>query len=203
MINHADLKKGIRILFEGQPYEILEARSLKMAQRRVVIQAKIKNLINGNVCSRNFHQGDVFQEANLSKIEAKFLYFRPDRPRPKSSGGATGASRNRYFFCEKDNPAKRFDLNEKQIDSQVRFLKQGQVVEGILFENKIINISLPIKIQLKVTEAPPGVRGERAQSGTKTVTLETGAKINVPLFIGQDDIVEINTEAGEYVRRIE
>ena len=84
-----------------------------------------------------------------------------------------------------------------------KFLKPNQIVEEITFNKKLISISLPIKIQLKVTEAPPGFRGERAQPGNKIVTLETEAKINVPLFIEQGDIVEINTETGEYTRRIE
>jgi elongation factor P len=73
----------------------------------------------------------------------------------------------------------------------------------IIFEGKIINISLPIKIELKVIEAPPGLKGNRSQPGNKTVALETGAKINTPLFINEGDIIEINTEKGEYVRRIE
>ena len=95
---------------------------------------------------------------------------------------------------------------------QSQFLKQNQNVEAIIFtpprqnlgsegKDKVINISLPIKIQLKITEAPPGIRGDRSQSGTKIAVLETGAKINVPLFIKKGDIIEINTETGEYTRR--
>jgi elongation factor P len=199
MLTHSDLKKGVEIIIDGEPYEILEANPLKMAQRRVVIQSKIKNLITGNVLSRNFHQGDTFEEVKLLKSGVKFLYSHPDRKPPASNG----VSRNRYFFCEKDNPTKRFDLTEEQIGPQIRFLKQGQVVEGVIFEDKIINISLPIKIKLRVTEAPPGVKGDRSQSGTKQITLETGAKINAPLFIKEGDIIEVNTDSGEYVRRIE
>jgi len=84
-----------------------------------------------------------------------------------------------------------------------KFLKPNQILTGIKFQEKIINIVLPIKVQLKVIEAPPGVKGERAQAGTKPVTLETGATINVPLFIETGDIIEVNTETGEYVRRVE
>lgn len=215
MLTHTNLKKGVKIILDGQPYEILEAQPLKMAQRRVVIQTKIKNLVTGNVFSRNFHQGDTFEEVELSKIEAKFLfskeerkqgsvedrflYSHPDRKSPTSNG----ASHNRYFFTEKKEPSKRFDLNIDQIGPQAQFLKQGQIVEGIIFQGKIINIFLPIKIQLKVIEAPPGVKGSRSQPGTKQVTLETGAKINIPLFIKEGDIIEVNTETGEYVRRVE
>jgi len=77
------------------------------------------------------------------------------------------------------------------------------ILEGLKFEGKIINVKLPIKVQLKVIEAPPGVKGDRSQSGTKQVVLETGAKINAPLFVEVGDIIEVNTEKREYVRRVE
>lgn len=186
MLTHSDLKKGVRIILDGEPYEVLESMPLKKAQRRVVIQTKIKNLITGNVFERNFHQGDSFEEAEISKFEAKFLY----------------SHKGRYFFAEKEDPAKRFDFSEEQIGPASKFLKPGQIVEGLSFQDKIINISLPIKVQLKVIEAPPAYRGDRAQAGTKTVTLETGAKINAPLFIEEGDIIEINTEKEEYVQRV-
>ena len=187
MLTHNDLKTGARIILDGQPYEVLESNPMKKAQRRVVIQSKIKNLISGNVLVRNFHQGDTFEEAELSKIKVKFIYFHKER----------------YFFCEENNPSNRFDFGEEQLGSGAKFLKPNQIVEGLMFNNKIINISLPIKVQLKVTEAPPGTKGERAQPGNKIVTLETGAKINAPLFIESGDIIEINTETGEYTRRVE
>jgi len=187
MIDHTQLRRGIRIIIDDQPYEILESMPLKKAQRRVVIQTKIKNLINNNVYDRNFHQGDVFEEAEIEKFQAKFLY----------------SDRDRYFFCDAQNPAKRFDLSKEQIALTVKFLKPSQIVDGLIFKNKIINISLPIKIQLKVIQAPPGIKGDSAQAGTKLVVLENGAEINVPLFIEEGDIIEINTKKGEYVRRME
>jgi len=187
MISYSDFKKGVQIIIDGEPYEVLETRPLKMAQRRVVLQTKLRNLITGNLLMRNFQQGDAFEEAEISKFEAKFLY----------------SHQGRYFFSEKDNPSKRFDLTLEQIGEGSKFLKPGQIVQGMIFEEKVINVSLPIKVQLKVIEAPPGVKGERAQPGTKLVTLENGAKISVPLFIKQGDTVEVNTETGEYTKRIE
>lgn len=187
MLTHTELKKGVKIILDKEPYEILESSPMKKAQRRVVIQARIKNIITGSVVYRNFHQSETVQEAELSRIEVKFLY----------------THREQYFFSEKENPSKRFSLNPEQIGSQAQFLKSNQIVEAVIFEDKVINISLPIKIQLKVTDSPPGTKGDRAQGGNKTATLETGAKISVPLFIENDDIVEINTETGEYVKRIQ
>jgi elongation factor P len=82
-------------------------------------------------------------------------------------------------------------------------LKAGEIIDVLLFEEKIISVALPIKVQLKVTEAPPGIKGDRSRGGMKTVVLETGAAINVPLFIETGDIIEINTETGEYTKRAE
>jgi len=187
MLSFDGLKKGVKIIINNQPYEIIEAKFLFKGRGSSVLQAKIKNLLTGNIINYTFHPSDTFEEAEISKTEIKFLYFHRDR----------------YFFTEKENPSKRFDLNAEQIGPQAQFLKPNQIVEGIVFAGKIINISLPIKIQLKVTEAPPGVKGDRSQSGTKQIVLETGAKINAPLFIKEGDIIEVNTETGEYVKRID
>lgn len=187
---------------EGEPYEVLESSPMKKAQRRVTIQARIKNLISGSAVERNFHQSETFEEAEILKFEAKFLY----------------SHREKYFFCEveegsssppsakaslKENPSVRFELDKKIVGDMSKFLKPNQIIEGMRFNGKIIKIALPIKIQLRVVEAPPGVKGDRAQGGTKPVTLETGTIINAPLFIEAGDIVEINTETGEYVKRVE
>jgi len=187
MLSFNELKRGAKIILNNQPYEIIEANFLFKGRGSSVLQAKIKNLLTGNILNYTFHPSDSFEEAVIKKIRAKFLYSHGDK----------------FFFCEEENPAERFDLTTEQIGEPAQFLKASQIVEGIQFEGKIINIALPIKIQLKVIEAPPGVKGNRSQSGTKQVTLETGVKINAPLFIKEGDIIEINTETGEYVRRIE
>jgi len=187
MLSHTDFRRGVKIILDGEPYEILDSQPMKKAQRRVVIQAKIKNLITGNTMDRNFHQGDTAQEAEMTKIEVKFLYFNKDQ----------------FFFCEKNDPSKRFSLTIQQIGNQARFFKQNQILEGLVFEDKIVSVLLPIKIFLKIIEAPPGVKGERAQAGTKIAILETKTPINVPLFVEQGDTIEVNTQTGEYIKRID
>ena len=186
-IPYSELKKGVKIILDSEPYEIIEASHLFKGRGHSVLQVKLKNLITGNLIPKTLHPSDIFEETELTKIEVKFLY----------------SHRDKFFFSETKNPAKRFDLTIEQIGEQGKFLKPDQIVEGIIFRNKVVNISLPIKINLKVIDAPPGLRSGRAEPGTKTVTLETGVKINVPLFIEEGDIIEINTQTGEYVRRIE
>lgn len=185
MLSHTDLHPGVEFIYEGQPWIVLEASMMKMAQRRPVIQSKIKNLIDGRVQERNFQQGDIFDEANLEKHEIKYLYN----------------TKGNYFFCEPNNPSNRFSFTEAQIGVQAKYLKPNEIVIGIVFEGKIINFKLPIKVTLKVKETPPGVKGDRAQGGTKEATLESGAVIQVPLFIEEGDLIEINTETDEYVKR--
>ena len=187
MLSHTELRKGIQIVLEGSPYEVFESSSMFKGRGSSVTQTRMRNLQNGNILQKTFHAGEEVEEAEISRFQAKWI--------DKTTG--------KFTFSYVDDDSKRFELGEEQIGDVHRFLKENEVVEGLIFKDKIINVSLPIKIQLKVTEAPPGVRGDRAQGGTKTVTLETGTTINVPLFVETDDVIEVNTEIGEYVRRIQ
>ena len=173
MLSYYDLRKGVQFIFEGQPYEVLEFRQMGKAQDVVVAQTKIRNLISGKVFPKNFHQGDTFEEADIKKLAAKFLY----------------SHRGKFVCSHLANPSQRFELSTEQIGEIGKFLRPNQEVEALIFREQIINISPPIKVQLKVTEAPPGVKGDRSQGGTKSVTLETGITVNVPLFIETGDLI--------------
>jgi len=186
MLSHTDLRPGVQFIYEDQPWEVLTAEMMKMAQRRPVIQSKIKNLIDGRVQEKNFQQGDMFDEADLQKKDIKFLY----------------QNKGQYWFCEIKDPSIRFFFTEDQIGTQAKFLRPNETVTGIIFDEKIINFKLPIKVQLKVKEAAPGVKGDRAQGGTKEAILESGAVIQVPLFVEEGDVIEINTETETYVKRV-
>ena len=187
MVSYSELQKGVRVLLEEEPYEIIEGAPMFKGRGHSVFQAKLKNLRTGNVISRTFHPSDNFEEAEVSKKEVKFIYSHKDK----------------YVFSEKDDSAKRFELSPEKIGEKRNFLKENEILEALVFKGEVINIFLPIKIQLKVVQAPPGIKAGRAEAGTKQVTLETGASLNVPLFIKQGDIIEVNTETGEYVRRVE
>lgn len=187
MLSHSDLRRGVQIIIDGEPYEVLEANAMKKAQRRVTIQTKLKNLVSGTISERNIHQGETFPEAELEKVQLKFVY----------------THKGVYVFSDPEDPSKRLQFSEQQVDAQAPFLVPNTIVEGLRFENQIIRIALPIKLILKVKDTPPGVKGDRAQGGTKTATLETGAVVQVPLFVQEGDTIEVNTETGEYVRRVQ
>src|SRR3989344_8609731 len=115
MLTHTDLKKGMQFICEGQPWQVLDSLHVKMAQRRPVVQTKIKNLINGSVHEKTFQQGDMFNEADLIKKNIKFLY----------------STKGQYFFCEENDPSKRFSFTEDQLGKQAKFFKPNSLVEGI------------------------------------------------------------------------
>lgn len=187
MLSHSDLRKGVQLIIDGEPYEVLEANAMKKAQRRVTIQGKLRNLVTGTIAERNIHQGETFDEANIEKVHLKFIY----------------EHRGAYVFSDPRSPNNRLQFSAQQVGPQASFLSPNTLVEGLSFEGKIITFSLPIKMTLRVKDTPPGVKGDRAQGGTKTATLETGAIIQVPLFVEEGDLIEVNTQTGEYARRVQ
>lgn len=171
---------------EDEPYEVLEYAFLRMQACKPTAQTKIKNLITGKIVNKTFRQSDSLKEAELEYKKSKFLY----------------SNRGEFVFCEADNPGKRFTLKEDQLGDEAKFLKQNTLIDAILFDENVINIILPIKIDLKVEEAPPRIKGATAAGGNKLVKLETGAEITVPMFIEAGDIVRVNTKTGEYAERV-
>lgn len=204
MLSYNEILSKKYIVYEGAPYEVLDAHIFRMQQRKPVNQTKLKNLFTGTVTEVTFHQADKVEEAEIDSREIKYLY----------------TNRGQYWFCEENEPSNRFALPEEVVGEGGKFLKQNSLV-AVLSWNKalspdssrelplsaswrkgeFIGIRLPIKVDLKVTEAPPAVRGDTSKGGTKQITLETGAVVNAPLFINEEDVVRINTATGEYVER--
>lgn len=187
MLSYNELKVGMLFIKDGEPYEVLEYSFVRMQQRKPVAQLKIKNLISGKVLPYTAHQNESFGEAEIEITPIQFIYH----------------NRDQYWFHEIGKPGARFFLTDEVMGETGQFIKQNTEVKAFRFGDRIINIEPPIKVELKVTEAPPSVRGNTAQGGSKTVVLETGAKVNVPLFINTGDVVRINTKTGEYVERVE
>jgi elongation factor P len=187
MLAYNDLKKGTLFVLDGQPCEVLEYEFLRMQQRKPVTKTKIKNLITGKIVERNFHQNESFEEAEIEKKPLTYLY----------------SNRGEYWFHEKGNPKARVSFKEDVVGAPAKFLKASTDVTALVFGETTIGIQVPIKVDLIVKEAPPGIKGDTAQGGTKTVVLETGATVNAPLFVNAGDLVRVNTESGEYVERME
>ena len=192
MLSYGDLRKGVVFILEGSPWQVMESGFLRMQQRKAVMQTKLKNLKTGKIVDRNFQASDSFEEAEIARKTAVYIY----------------SSRGEFWFHSKDDKTKRFSLKEEAIGDKAKFLKPNIEVVLISFsfgdgEAEVINIELPVKIDYKVVEAPPRVMGNTAQGGNKVVEIESGAMVTTQMFIETDDTIRVNTETGEYVERVE
>lgn len=172
---------------DPDPYKVMEYAFIRMQQRKPVVQLKIKNLLSGKSQDYTAHQNEDFREVEIETTQANFIYH----------------NKGEYWFHEVGNPKNRFTLSDEVLSAAGQFLKPNTEIKAFKFGEKVIDIELPVKMEFKVTEAPPAIKGNTAQGGTKLVILETGAKVNVPLFINQDDVVRLNTQTGEYVERVD
>ncbi len=186
MLNYTDLKRGVIFLYEGHPYEVVEANFLRMQQRKAVVSTKIRNLASGKILDRTWQASDSFEEIEVERKKAVFIYI----------------SKDECWFHEAGDKSKRFAVKEEIVGSPARFLKANTEVVTLMFGDRVLTVEVPIKMTLEVKEAPPGVKGNTAQGGVKQVVLETGATVNTPLFIESGQRIIVNTQTGEYVERV-
>lgn len=187
MLSYGDLKKGVTFILDGDPWQVLESGFLRMQQRKAVMQTKIRNLKNGKIVDRNFQASDSFEEAEIEREPATYIYN----------------NRGEYWFHKRDDKANRMPLDAGTIGDKTIFLKTNLEVTLMKFKDKVINVELPVKVDYEVVEAPPVVKGGTAQGGSKSVKIETGATVTTPMFIGTGDRIVVNTETGEYVERMQ
>ena len=186
MLEYNEITVHKFIIFENEPWEVVGSHVFRKQQRKPVNAVKLRNLITGRITELSFHVSDKVEEAEISKKPVKYLY----------------TNRGEYWFSEANDPSKRFKLEEELIGQAAKFLKPNIVVDAMLFDERIIGLKLPIKMELKVVEAHEATKGNTAQGATKAVKLETGAEVQVPMFIKEGDVVRINTETGEYTDRV-
>jgi elongation factor P len=185
MLDYSEITERKYIVFNGEPWEVLTSHVFRKQQRKPVNATKLKNLITGKVTEQSFHVSEKVPEAEIESREAKFLY----------------ANKGEYWFCDPANPADRFSLKEEVLGYQGKFLKTNSVIDVLSFQETTIGVKMPVKVELKVVEAHPAVKGNTAQGGTKTVKLETGVEIQVPMFIKEGEVIRVNSETGEYTER--
>lgn len=171
---------------DSEPWVVEEFEFLRMQQRKPVAKVKMKSLLTGKVQERTFHQNESVEEAVLDKVPSRFLY----------------ESRGAYWFDDPKNQKNRFSFAKEEIANIAAFLKPNLEVIALKFGDRIISIEPPVKVDYKVVMAPPAIRGNTAQGGNKTVTLENGLEIQVPLFVNEGDIIRVNTQLKTYVERV-
>ena len=174
------------IVFNDEPCMVLDHHVFRKQQRKPVNITKLKGLISGRAYENTFHVSETAQEADLDKRQIVFIY----------------ESKGEYWFHEQGNPSNRFIVSTDTIGEQARFMKPKSEVGAVIYNEKIIGVNIPIKVELKVTEAAAAVKGNTSSGATKAVVLETGATVYVPMFINEGDVLSINTETGQYTERV-
>ena len=189
-LEYSEIRERKIIIHNGEPCEVIESHVARTQQRKPQNQVKLKSLISGKVFPATYHVSEKADEAEVEKREVTFLYH----------------NKGEYWFCEVGNKANRFKLDETLLGNATKFLKANENVNALIWDNdgeeKTIGLKLPIKMEFKVKEAPPAVRGDTSKGGNKVITLENGTTLNTPMFVNEGDIIRVNTETGEYVERV-
>ncbi len=183
--NEISLKKVI--IFNDEPCLVLSSHVFRKQKRKPVNNTKLKSLVTGRVIENTFHMNETAEEADLENKSITFIYRRG----------------NEYWFHTTGKPAERFALTEDLVGDAGKFIKERSELKALVYNDEIIGVTIPIKIELKVTETVDAVKGNTSGGALKEAILETGAKVMVPMFINQGDIIAINTESGDYSERVE
>lgn len=185
MISTADFRNGLTILLEGEVYQIVEFQHVKPGKGGAFVRTRLKQLKSGKTLDRTFRAGEKMEQATVERKSLEFIYSDNDE----------------YVFMDTDT----FDqqgLRKEVLGDKVLYLKENTPVIVVFHEGDVIDIELPITVNLEVIETDPGLKGDTATGGTKPARLETGATINVPLFVSEGDILKVDTRSGEYLERV-
>ena len=185
MYDCSDLKKGLKIEIDGDPYVIVQFDFVKPGKGQALYKCKLKNMVTGVQIDRTYRSGEKFNKANLEEQAMEFLY----------------TDGNEFCFMNSSTYAQEF-LTREQVGDNIALLKENTVCNVLLFNGTPIDITLPNFIELQVTQTDPWVKGDTATGSTKPATLETGAEINVPMFINQGEVIKVDTRDRSYSERV-
>ncbi len=181
----SDLKKGLKVQIDGEPYLITEMHFVKPGKGNALYKCKLKNLIRTTVLDRTYKGGDELEVADVEEIDTQYLYKQ----------GETFVFMDNISF-------EQYELNADQVDDNWKYLKEGLPVSMVLFNGNPITLTPPSHIELKVLETDPGAKGDTATNVTKPAKTETGAEFSVPGFIKEGNVIKVDTRTGEYVERV-
>jgi len=183
MVSTSEFKKGMVIEVEGEPYLILDYQFVKPGKGTAFVRTTLKHVKTKKVLEKSFRSQERFEEFDLDYKKVSYLY----------------SDRQNSVFLDKNS--QRISVPLEMTREKIPYLKSKSEVQLVYLEDELIDVKIPIKIALKVVEAPPAIKGDTVTGATKTVTLETGLKINVPIFIKEGEEIMVNTETNEYVER--
>ncbi len=185
MIATNSFKKGLTIVFEDELYTILDFLHVQMGRGSAVVRTKLKNIETGYVIEKTFKSGEKVEKAHLDNRQMQFLYKQDEL----------------YIFMDTET-YEQMTLTEEYLGENIEYLKENDMINVLLYKGNPVGVELPVTVELKIVEAPPGVKGNTVSGATKPATLETGKVIQVPLFINEGDVVKVDTRTGEYMTRV-
>ena len=185
MLSASDLRKGLKLDIEGSPYIIIDFDFSKPGKGQALYRCKMRNMITGNQLVKTYRSSDKFEKASLEERKMQFLYSQGDE----------------YHFMDNENYEQLFITKEKLGDN-IYFLQDNMDVDVLFFDERPIDITLPIFVNLEVTRADPWVKGDTSGTDTKPITVETGYQLQVPPFVEQGDKIQIDTRTRQYVTRV-
>jgi elongation factor P len=185
MIDVNELRKGVTFELDGELYKVLDYQHHKPGRGKAIIRTTIRNLRTGAIVEKRFISGDRVQDIRLDHQAVQYLYNDGDL----------------YYFMD-TKTYEQPSLSAEILGEAMNYLTDGLILELSTYEGEPIDIELPVTVELEVVEAPPGFAGDTATGATKEITLETGLKVQVPLFVEKGDHIRIDTRTGEYLTRV-
>ncbi|MDR2066425.1 MAG: elongation factor P [Endomicrobium sp.] len=185
MVSTSDFKNGLNILVDGEPYQITWFQNHKPGKGGAVMRVKLRHLKKGGTIERTFKSGEKFDTLSVTRQKKQFLY-----------------KEGKNFNFMDMNTYEQITVSPELLGNKVKFLKENLEIEAIYLENELIDIDLPIILEMVIMQAEPGIKGDSVSNLTKMAKLETDADIRVPLFIKEGDKIKVDTRTGEYVERV-
>jgi elongation factor P len=184
MISTNDFRNGTMFEMDGQLLAVVNVEHIKLARAGAVIKAKLRNLLTGSIFEQSFRSGEKYRTVRIDRSEATYLY----------------ADGNHHYFMDTQT-YDQVPIDEEMLESVLPLLKEGSIVFLLRYQDQLIGVELPINVDLKVVSTDPGFKGDTVSGSTKPAKLETGATIQVPLFIQPGDVIRVDTRTGTYMER--
>ncbi len=185
MISAGDFRNGITIEFEGNVYQIVEFQHVKPGKGAAFVRTKLKNIINGGVVEKTFRPTEKCPQARIDRKDMQYLYSDGDL----------------FNFMDTET-YDQIALNSETVGDALKFVKENDMVKICSYNGNVFAIEPPLFVELTITETEPGFKGDTATGATKPAIVETGAKVMVPLFVEQGEVIKIDTRTGEYLSRV-
>jgi elongation factor P len=185
MWSTTDFRKGLKLEIDGEPFVIVDFQHVKPGKGGAFVRTRIKSMTSGRVLDKTYRSGEKVDKADMETCDVQFLYME----------GET------YIFMNTSS-YEQISMNPDQLGDATKYLKDSMVVELLLHNGNPLSVDLPTFVELEVTKAEPGMKGDTASGAQKPVFLETGLQVNVPLFINEGDVLKIDTRTATYAEKV-